>query len=208
METVTRAETRLWQIDVVSGLKTRLTPEGQVAYGGGVYSADGKGVFLTTDAEGEFRRLARLDLASGAIQTLTRGINWDVEDVALSSDGRYLAFTANEAGVGTLYLYDTQRAKAARVKGVPAGSVQGIEWRRGSTGAGLQPDVAENAMERVLDRRLDGQGRAVDARRHRHGRCLADRRRRAGVVEEFRRPRDFRLHVSAARAHLPVDGRY
>jgi dipeptidyl aminopeptidase/acylaminoacyl peptidase len=137
METVTRADTRLWQIDVESGLKTRLTPEGQVAYGGGVYSGDGKSVFLTTDAEGEFRRLARLDLASGAIQMLTRGINWDVEDVALSSDGRYLAFTVNEAGVGTLYTYDTRRAKATRVKGVPAGSVQGIEWRRGSTELGF-----------------------------------------------------------------------
>ena len=137
METVTRAETRLWQIDVESGLKTRLTPEGQVAYGAGFYSADGKSVLLTTDAQGEFRRLARLELASGAITMLTPTINWDVEDVAPSGDGRYLAFTANEAGVGTLYLYDTTNGKTARVKGVPAGSVQGIEWRRGSTELGF-----------------------------------------------------------------------
>jgi dipeptidyl aminopeptidase/acylaminoacyl peptidase len=137
METVTRAETRLWQIDVVSGLKTRLTPEGPIAYGGGVYSGDGKSVFLTTDARGEFRRLARLVLASGAIETLTPAINWDVEDLALSSDGRHLAFTVNEAGVGTLHVYDTRRRRAARVKGLPAGSVQGLEWRRGSTELGF-----------------------------------------------------------------------
>ena len=137
METVTRAETRLWQVDIESGLKTRLTPEGQVAYGGGIYSGDGKSVFVTTDAEGEFRRLARLNLASGMIQPLTRAINWDVEDLALSSDGRYLAFTANEAGVGTLYVYDTTRARVTRVKGVPAGSVQGLEWRRDSNELGF-----------------------------------------------------------------------
>jgi dipeptidyl aminopeptidase/acylaminoacyl peptidase len=137
METVTRAETRLWQIDVQSGEKTQLTPAGQVAYGGGFYSRDGKSVFITTDAEGEFRRLARLDLASRAITTLSRRINWDVEDIALSSNGRWLAFTANEAGVGTLYVLDTRAGTIARVKGVPPGSVQGVEWRPASEELGF-----------------------------------------------------------------------
>ena len=139
-ETVTRAETRLWQIDVQSGEKVRLTSDGpdrQVSYGGGVYAANGKSVFITTDVDGEFRRLARLDVASRSIQTLTPKINWDIEDLALSSDGRWLAFTANEAGVGTLYLFDTRSGKINRAKGVPAGSVQGIEWRPGSSELGF-----------------------------------------------------------------------
>jgi dipeptidyl aminopeptidase/acylaminoacyl peptidase len=127
-ETVTRAESRLWQIDLQTGEKKRLTPEGQVAYGGGAYSADGKHVFLTSDADGEFRKLARLEVASGTITALT-SINWDIDDLALSPDGRWLAFTANEAGVGTLYLLDTRTNAATRVKGVPPGSVQGVEWR-------------------------------------------------------------------------------
>jgi dipeptidyl aminopeptidase/acylaminoacyl peptidase len=139
-ETVTRAETRLWQIDVLSGEKVRLTPDGQdrqVSYGGGVYAATGKSVFITADVDGEFRRLARLDIASRTIQTLTPKINWDIEDIALSSDGRWLAFTANEAGVGALYLFDTRSGKINRAKGVPAGSVQGIEWRPGSSELGF-----------------------------------------------------------------------
>ena len=134
-ETVTRAETRLWQIDVQSGEKIRLTTDGsdrQVAYGGGAFATNGKSVFITTDADGEFRRLARLDIPSRTIQTLTPKINWDIEDVALSNDGRWLAFTANEAGVGTLHLLDTRSGKINRAKGVPAGSVQGLEWRPGS----------------------------------------------------------------------------
>jgi dipeptidyl aminopeptidase/acylaminoacyl peptidase len=129
LETVTRADTRLWQIDLRTGEKRRLTPEGAVAYGGGLYSADGSTVYLTTDAAGDFRRLARLDVASGAIVTITSGIEWDVEELALSSDGRWLAFTANEAGVGTLYRFDTRAEKVTRVAGVPRGSVQGLEWR-------------------------------------------------------------------------------
>ena len=133
LETVTRAETRLWQIDVQSGERVRLTPDVQAAYGGGVYDANGKSVFITTDADGEFRRLARLDLATRSIQTLTPKINWDVEEVALSSDGRWLAFIVNDAGIGTLHLLDTRSGRIARAKGMPAGSVQGIEWRPGTT---------------------------------------------------------------------------
>jgi dipeptidyl aminopeptidase/acylaminoacyl peptidase len=143
METITRAETRLWQIDVGTGEKKRLTPAGSggaahlVAYGGGFYSADGKSVFITTDAEGEFRRLARLDVATGAITTLTKRINWDIEELAPSSSGRWLAFTANEAGIGKLYLLDTRSGAIAPIKGIPSGSVQGIEWRRGSDDLGF-----------------------------------------------------------------------
>ncbi len=108
-----------------------------MAYGGGVYAANGKSVFITTDADGEFRRLARLDLATRTIQTLTPKINWDVEEVALSSDGRWLAFIVNDAGIGTLYLLDTRSGTIARAKGMPAGSVQGIEWRPGTTELGF-----------------------------------------------------------------------
>lgn len=132
LETVTRADTRLWQIDVERGEKTRLAPEAAAAYGSGVFSADGKRVYVTTDGAGEFRRLASLDIATGTIATITTKIDWDVEDIALSPDGRWLAFTANEAGVGTLYLFDTRTGGIKRAPGIPAGSVQGLEWRPNS----------------------------------------------------------------------------
>jgi dipeptidyl aminopeptidase/acylaminoacyl peptidase len=97
-----------------------------------VYSADGKYVFLTSDAGGEFRKLARLEIATGTMTPLAPSIDWDVDDLALSPDGRWFAFTANEAGAGTLYLLDTRTNAATRVTGVPPGSVQGVEWRPNS----------------------------------------------------------------------------
>lgn len=155
LETITRADTRLWQIDVQSGEKKRLTPEEPVAaYDGGIFSADGKTIYLTTDVAGEFRRLAALDVASGRIETTTRDIDWDVDEMSLSPDGRWLAFTANEAGVGTLYLFDTQRRKSKRVKGVPAGSVQGLEWRPGSDELAFNltsPKLPWNAFSLVVN---------------------------------------------------------
>ena len=173
LETVTRAETRLWQIDVKSGDKTRLTQPGVVAYGGGLYSGDGRSLFITTDAEGEFRRLARLDIATGAITPLSHKITWDVEDLAMSSDDRWLAFTANEAGIGTLYVLDTRSGKISRVKRVPPGSVQGIEWRPNSNDLGFNltsPKTPWNAFSvnvrtGVVERWTRGDTGTVDVTR-------------------------------------------
>jgi dipeptidyl aminopeptidase/acylaminoacyl peptidase len=153
LETITRAETRLWQIDVQSGEKKRLTPGGQVAYGSGLYGADGKSVYLTSDAGGEFRRLLRLDIASGALTTITGNINWDIEELALSSKGEWLALTANEAGVTTLYLLDTRSGKIKRVGGMPPGSVQALEWRPNSDELGFNltsPKLPWNAFSLVV----------------------------------------------------------
>jgi dipeptidyl aminopeptidase/acylaminoacyl peptidase len=146
MQTLSVAETRLWQIDTLSGDKRRLTPDVKAAYGdgGAVYSADGKSVFLTSNEGGEFRKLAKLDVASGAMKPLAPSINWDVEEMALSPNGRWLAFVANEAGAGALYLLETRSGKARRVKGVPAGQVRGIEWR--ATG----DELSFNAMSTKL----------------------------------------------------------
>jgi dipeptidyl aminopeptidase/acylaminoacyl peptidase len=129
-ETVAVAtDTRLWQIDVATGEKKRLTPEGRVAYDNAVYSADGGSLFLTTDSGGEFKKLARLALSSGSIAPLASSVNWDIEEVALSPSGRQLAFVANEAGVATLYLLDTKSGKERRVQGLPPGQVKDIQWR-------------------------------------------------------------------------------
>ena len=56
-------ESSLWLIDVANGGKRRVTPEpgtDPVAWGGGRFAADGKTVFVTTDARSEFRQLAAL----------------------------------------------------------------------------------------------------------------------------------------------------
>jgi dipeptidyl aminopeptidase/acylaminoacyl peptidase len=129
MQTFAVYDTQLWQIDVATGEKKRLTPDGHVAYGGGMYSADGRSVFTTSDAAGEFKNLVRLDVGTGSVVRLARSINWDIEDLAVAPGGRWVAFVANEAGAGRLYLLDTRTGKEQPVQGIPTGQVTGIEWR-------------------------------------------------------------------------------
>ena len=121
----------LWLVDVASGTKTNLTSlEAQVSYGGGQFSADGRGVYLTSDQDGEFRRLAYLEIGTRAVTPLTPDINWDVEQFQLSSDRRTLAFVTNEAGASKLYLLDTSTRRRRAVDTVPSGAMLALSWHR------------------------------------------------------------------------------
>ena len=140
-EYVSINETYLWLLDRATGTKTPINPrEGsseKVAYGGGEFGKDGKGIYVATDKDSEFRRLAYLDLATKKYTFLTDHINWDVEDFELSHDGKTIAFVANEDGIGTLHLLDTATGKEKPVPKLPAGSVLGLRWHTNNTDLGF-----------------------------------------------------------------------
>src|SRR5580693_8025115 len=114
LEEISANETYLWLMDASTGDKTLLTAKGgteKIAYANAKFSKDGKGIYLTTDKDSEFQRLAYLDLSSKKYTFLTEHIRWDVEDFDLSSDGKTIAFTTNEDGFGILHLRDTKTGK-------------------------------------------------------------------------------------------------
>jgi dipeptidyl aminopeptidase/acylaminoacyl peptidase len=133
-EYVSANESYVWLLDAKSGAKTEFTPRDagaqKVSYDDAVFARDGKGVYLTTDRESQFKRLAYVDLATKEYTYLTGHIAWDVESVALSDDGKRIAFITNEAGVGRLHLLDTATRKEQPVEGIPLGVVGGLEWHK------------------------------------------------------------------------------
>ena len=108
-------ETFLWIVDVATGEKSLLTPGGgreKISYGGyAKFSGDGKGVYLTTDRDSEFRRLAYVDIETGKSRYLASSVNWDVEQFQLSPDRKLVAFVVNEDGKGRLHMTDTATGK-------------------------------------------------------------------------------------------------
>ena len=91
------------------------------------FARDGKGLFLTTDRDGEFQRASYLDLQSGRVESFGPS-NWDVDPLALSPDGRTIAMVTNEAGVGVLRLYDADTRRELPKPAVPIGTVSGVAW--------------------------------------------------------------------------------
>jgi dipeptidyl aminopeptidase/acylaminoacyl peptidase len=129
-EYVSINESHLWLVDAASGRKSELTPrqEARVAYGDAEFSPDGRGVFLTTDKDFEFKRLAYLDLASRQLTYLTTDIPHDVTGMNLTRDGRRLAFSVNQSGRGRLYLLDVASRRYREVPGLPTAVLSLGAW--------------------------------------------------------------------------------
>jgi dipeptidyl aminopeptidase/acylaminoacyl peptidase len=139
-EGISANESYLWTVDVASGAKTLLTPKGgaaKVAYNQALFSHDDKGLYVTTDEGSEFQRLAYVDLATKKKTFLTTAIPWDVDALALSEDGKTLAFVTNEDGVSALHLLDTATNKERPRPSVPVGEISGIAFHRNSKELGF-----------------------------------------------------------------------
>ena len=118
-------------MDSSTGDKTLLTPKGgaeKIYYGSAKFSKDGKGIYVPTDKDSEFQRLAYMDLSSKKLTFLTEHIHWDVEGFDITPDGKTIAFTTNEDGFGVLHLLDTKSGKEKPAPKIPTGLVFGVKW--------------------------------------------------------------------------------
>ncbi|MBW4442242.1 MAG: prolyl oligopeptidase family serine peptidase [Plectolyngbya sp. WJT66-NPBG17] len=140
VEYVSVNESYLWTIDTDSGEKKLITPKGgkeKISYQGGVFSKDGKGLYVVTDRESEFQRLTYVDLATLKHTYLTTQIPWDVEEFDLSEDGKSLAYVSNEDGISVLHLIDTATNREQTLPKLPTGQVSGIAWHRNNQDLGF-----------------------------------------------------------------------
>ena len=107
---ISRTETEVWRIDVASGKRERILPasdaSGRATYFGLEFSRDGSRLYLMTTARSEFQQLAEYRFATRALRYFPYDINWDVESLALSKDGRHLAAVFNVDGRDELRLFD------------------------------------------------------------------------------------------------------
>ncbi len=132
-EEISINESYLWLVDTTTGEKIELTPRNaaeKVSYGEARFSKDGKGIYITTDRDSEFRRLAYLDLTTKQPSYLTKSIHWDVETFDLTHDGKMLAFLTNEEGVSVLHVRDTATGKEMPLPVLPAGVMGGVRWHK------------------------------------------------------------------------------
>jgi dipeptidyl aminopeptidase/acylaminoacyl peptidase len=134
LEEISINESYLWLVDAATGEKTPFTPRDtkeKISYGDAEFSKDGKGIYVTTDKESEFHRLAYVDLNTKQHFYLTSRIPWDVENFDLSHDGKHIAFVANENGQSVLWHFDTAtKATLRKHATLPTGVIGGLLWHR------------------------------------------------------------------------------
>jgi dipeptidyl aminopeptidase/acylaminoacyl peptidase len=117
----------LYRLNLATGETTLLTGhEGEARFSGAHVTPHGGSLYLATDRDGEFLRLARLDLATLALEYLTPD-DRDVEGVELSRDGRYLVASRNVDGYSEVLLFNGRGRRMPDPR-IPEGIVGGFEF--------------------------------------------------------------------------------
>ncbi len=126
-------ESTLWLLDIESATRQRLTPPrngAPASYRGALFDPGGGGLYALSDRGSEFRRLVRIDLATGEERVLARRPGADIEDFDLTEDGSRMAYVANDAGRSELRVLDMRSREERPLPAVPAGIVSGLSWHR------------------------------------------------------------------------------
>lgn len=117
----------LYRLDPAAGEATLLTPhEEDARFYGARIAPEGGSLYLATDRDGDFMRLARLDLATLDLEYLTPD-DRDVEAVEISGDGRYLLASRNVEGYSDLMLFSGEGRRMPDPR-VPEGILGGFEF--------------------------------------------------------------------------------
>src|SRR5271166_4385833 len=147
VEGVSINESYLWLVDVATGEKKELTPRGgeKVFYQPVGFSADGKGIYVVTDKDNEFQRLAYMDLASKSLKFLT-GYSWDIEEdgARLSPNRKMVAFVLNENGLSSLHVLDLNTGKELAMPKLPAGEISDLKWHQNNRDVAFSLNSAQS----------------------------------------------------------------
>lgn len=122
-------ESYLYELSLTGGgLRALLDTHSKIGIGDARYARDGAAVYFSSDLGGEFRRVQRLDLATGRIEALTDAIPWDVEAFAVAPDGGTLALVVNERGLSRLALLTLPERRLLALPELPVGVISGLAF--------------------------------------------------------------------------------
>jgi dipeptidyl aminopeptidase/acylaminoacyl peptidase len=129
LKTVASDEAYLYVFDLGTGQKKEVDPApGKVTIIGGKFSRDGQGVYYISDRDSEFLRLRYASFFSNERTVISAGLSWDVEELAISRDGHYLAYVSNEGGAARLNLIDLRSHQDLAPPRLPAGIIASLRF--------------------------------------------------------------------------------
>jgi dipeptidyl aminopeptidase/acylaminoacyl peptidase len=151
----------LYKLDLNTSEATLLTPhEGDARFSGARVAADGASLFLATDRDGDFVRLARLDLSTLDFEYLTPD-DWDVESLELSRDGRWLAASRNVDGYSDFMLFNGKTGRRAPGPELQPGILGGFEFSPDGTRLAFSFSGPERNPDVWVCRLPDGEARRL-----------------------------------------------
>jgi dipeptidyl aminopeptidase/acylaminoacyl peptidase len=141
-------ESHLYVADAATGALTPLDDaKRRIGITQARFAPDGRGVYVASDASGEFAQLRLIDLETRAERMLTPDTPWDIEAFDVSADGRYLAWVANEDGVSRLTVEDRLQKLELAPQGVPSGEIVNLKFDRSGKRLALTVETAQSPSD-------------------------------------------------------------
>ena len=129
----TTTNTDLVLLDLKTGKTRNLTAhEGEINHLPQAFSLDSRRLYFTSDADGEFAQLQRLDLETGARERVLTTA-WDVLFAELSHGGTYLAVGINNDGRTELRLHKAADLSPVALPTVPNAEISDVVLSRDET---------------------------------------------------------------------------
>jgi dipeptidyl aminopeptidase/acylaminoacyl peptidase len=144
---VSANESHLYVLDIATAALTPVSEgEGPASVSQATFTPDGRGVYLVTNRDSEFQQLRRVDLVTGAVETLTGHIPWDIDTFARTDDGRYLAWVANVDGESRLTVVNVA-TRSENLPPLPDGQIGRISFDRTGKKLGLSIESAQSPRD-------------------------------------------------------------
>ncbi|MDP2577344.1 MAG: S9 family peptidase [Candidatus Palauibacterales bacterium] len=117
----------VYLLDLASGqLDTLFVPDVASSYGSFSWKPDGSGFYLSTDQDRDMSGLAYYDVGEREL-TYLETPEFDVEQVELSHDGGWLAWTTNEGGYSVMRVKDAESGEMVWNRELPRG-IYALDW--------------------------------------------------------------------------------
>lgn len=145
----------VYVLDLGSGETTHLTPhEGDQRYGSVQWGPEGEYLYCTTDADADTRYLARLDVETGARETVLEGGDWNIDSVEIDGDTGRIAYTRNVEGYTEVTVGDLKGTEIDTYPepNLPEGVAGGISFDDGADRYAITATAADtNTNVYVVD---------------------------------------------------------
>ena len=103
--------------------------EGMAEFAVSDFGPEGKYLYYTSDADGEFDVLKRYDLETGMHEEVY-ATDWDVSFSYLSDKGTYHVIGINADGYTKITILNTATGETVDIPNLPAGDISGLEFSR------------------------------------------------------------------------------
>ena len=142
-------ESYIWLLDIETGKLTEVTDRNSkgISQSEATFSNLSNEIWLVTDKDNEFQRLAAMNINKKKTTYYTSDIPWNVESFNLSEDKKSIVFITNEGGLNKMYLMNTGTKAYKEIKNLPIGLISGARFTKDNQTIFFNQSTAQSASD-------------------------------------------------------------